>query len=84
MIRVPGPLDRGRGRQDGRVQAAIGQRLGRRGQHGVSEFRGGHSPMVVAATHPGAGRTVAEYEAQRGQGGAGGPARGSAVCVLRR
>jgi hypothetical protein len=84
MIRVPGPLDSGRRRQYGRVQAAIGQHPGRRGQHGVREFRGGHSPMVVAATYPGAGRTVAEKEAQRGRSGAGGAARGSAVCVLRR
>jgi hypothetical protein len=84
MIRVAGALDRGRRRQDGRVQAAVRQCPGRRGQHGGSEFRGGHSPMVVAASHPGAGQAVAENEAQRGQGGAGGPARGSAVCVLRR
>ncbi len=84
MIRVAGALDWGRRRQHGRVQAPIGQGPGRRGQHGAGELRRGHSPVVVAADHPGAGRAVAENGAQRGRSGAGGPARGSAVRVLRR
>ncbi len=43
-----------------------------------------HDQKVAAGSQAGAGRTVAENEARRGQSGAGGPARGSAVCALRR